>query len=138
MYNCLLDGFPDNYKGYKINSDFRVGILLTLLSEDDSIDEEIKLLKSLDILYKDEIPPDIQVACDGLMWFLSCGKSEVFFEEPEELPDPNDKSIDFNVDHLDIWGAFWGRGIDLNKRTIKTDEFGKPVLNKKGEVVYER
>ena len=51
ILNVLLDGFPTEYKGYKINTDFRIGILITLLQEDESIDEDLKLLQALNLLY---------------------------------------------------------------------------------------
>ena len=56
MLNVLLDGFPEDYMGYPINTDFRVGILLTLLVEDNRYDDSLKMLKACDLLYKEKVP----------------------------------------------------------------------------------
>ncbi len=115
MFNVLLDSdFPVEYEGYKLNTDFRIGIMLTLLQDDETVPEDLKLLKAFDLLYKEKVPP-YDIALKGLLWFLSCGKSETHTEDEEKEQDITDKAIDFNVDSLDIWGAFWAKGIDLTK-----------------------
>lgn len=113
MFNCLLDGFPTKYRDYAINTDYRYGILLSLLLEDDTIDEDLKFLQAFNLLYKENVPADIKTAIEGVIWFVSCGKSEIFFEEDYFETHSSDRGIDFNVDHMDIWGAFWAKGIDL-------------------------
>lgn len=116
LLNVLLDGFPKEYLGYPINTDFRIGIMLSLLLEDDTIDdEELRLMHALTLLYKDKVPEDMGIAMSGLYWFLSCGKSEIYYDEDEDNDDSSDKSIDFNVDHLDIWAAFYKLGVDLEQ-----------------------
>lgn len=114
MFNVLLDAtFPESYEGYALNTDFRVGIALTLLQEDQTFPEDLKLVKAFDLLYKDKVPP-VETALKGLLWFLSLGKSEQHYEDEKEET-TTDKAIDFNIDSLDIWGAFWAKGIDLTK-----------------------
>ena len=129
MFNCLLDEFPDSYQGYPINTSFRVGIMLTLLLEDESVDDDIKPLIAFNLLYKDKVPSDKQIASEGLIWFLTCGKSELYFENEYVDESSPDKCIDFNVDHLDIWGAFWSKGIDLDGYELYKDDSG--VVHKK-------
>lgn len=124
LLNVLLDGFPKEYQGYPINTDFRIGIILSLLLEDDTIDdEELRLMHALTLLYKDKVPEDIGVAMSGLYWFLSCGKSEIYYDEDEDNDDSSDKSIDFNVDHLDIWAAFYKLGVDLEQTNMHWFKF---------------
>ncbi len=123
MLNVLLDGFPESYKGYPINTDFRVGILLTLLQEDETIDDELKGWQMLNLLYKDIVPEDSKVAVDGLIWFLSCGRSELYFEDDEDAEISQDKALDFTVDHLDIWAAFKSIGVDLEREPIHWFKF---------------
>lgn len=124
LLNVLLDGFPKEYQGYPINTDFRIGIILSLLLEDDTIDdEELRLMHALTLLYKDKVPEDIGVAMSGLYWFLSCGKSEIYYDEDEDNDDSTDKSIDFNVDHLDIWAAFYKLGVDLEQTNMHWFKF---------------
>lgn len=114
IINPLLDGkFPDSYKGYKLNTDFRVGIKLTLLAEDDSFEDSLKLLASFNLLYTDKVPTDINVAMSGLKWFLSLGKSDfIFVNEPVD-DEVTDKALDFNQDSMDIWAEFKKMGYDL-------------------------
>lgn len=126
--NVLLDGFPEDYMGYKINTDFRVGILLTKLSEDKRFDDDLKLIKSLDLLYKEKVPDDLSIAVSGLLWFLSCGKSEEYYLERDDVSD-NTKCIDFDFDSLDIWGAFWQRGIDLSVVNMHWFKFMSAISN---------
>lgn len=124
LLNVLLDGFPKEYQGYPINTDFRIGIILSLLLEDDTIDdEELRLIHALTLLYKDKVPEDIGIAVSGLYWFLSCGKSEIYYDEDEDNDDSSDKSIDFNVDHLDIWAAFYKLGVDLEHTNMHWFKF---------------
>ena len=124
LLNVLLDGFPKEYQGYPINTDFRIGIMLSLLLEDDTIDdEELRLMHALTLLYKDKVPEDINTAMSGLYWFLSCGKSEIYYDEDEDNDDSSDKSIDFNVDHLDIWAAFYKLGVDLEQSNMHWFKF---------------
>lgn len=124
LLNVLLDGFPKEYQGYPINTDFRIGIMLSLLLEDDTIDdEELRLAHALTLLYKDKVPDDINIAMSGLYWFLSCGRSEIYYDEDEDNDDSTDKSIDFNVDHLDIWAAFYKLGVDLEQTNMHWFKF---------------
>ena len=104
MYNCLLEQFPTEYRGSAINTSFRVGIALTLLTEDTRFPEDLKLLKAFDLLYKDKVP-DFETAFNGMMWFLSCGRSEIYYLE-DELNETNEKYLDFQFDAFDIYGAF--------------------------------
>lgn len=113
MFNCLLDNFPTEYKGYGINTDFRVGVTLSLLVDDDRFQEELKLLKAFDLLYKDKVP-EFEIAFSGLMWFLSCGKSEEYYLE-DSLEEDKERYLDFQFDSRDIYGAFLVSGVDLHK-----------------------
>lgn len=129
VWNCLVDGFPDNYKGYKINTDFRVGVLISLLFDDEEVQDDIKILKAFDLLYKDEVPePD--VAYDGVMWFLSCGSSELVYDDTTGLSSKvTERLIDYNYDALDIWGGFWSKGVDLEKTKMHWFKFVTALQN---------
>lgn len=78
--NILIDLVPtivniDN-KEYEINSDFRTSILFELLMQDESIEEEDKILMSLQLYYP-IIPTDINLAIEKMLWFYRCGKEIV-------------------------------------------------------------
>lgn len=130
MYNCLLEQFPTEYRGSAINTSFRVGIALTLLTEDTRFPEDLKLLKAFDLLYKDKVP-DFETAFNGMMWFLSCGRSEIYYLE-DELQDTNEKYIDFQFDSFDIYGAFLVSGVDLHKSNMHWFKF-MAFLNNLGD-----
>ena len=53
-FNPLLDKFPTEYKGIKLNTDFRVGILLSLLFNSGKFTDEEKKLQALSLLYGDD------------------------------------------------------------------------------------
>ena len=94
MFNCILDGFPEDYMGYPIRSDFRIGIKLTLLTEDNTIDDFIKQKFALTLLYKEPNKiKDIGVALDGLVWFLTCGNSEIYYDDDYTYDFTNFKSM---------------------------------------------
>jgi len=130
MYNCLLEQFPTEYRGSAINTSFRVGIALTLLTEDTRFPEDLKLLKAFDLLYKDEVP-DFETAFNGMMWFLSCGRSEVYYLE-DELQEKAEKYLDFQYDAFDIYGAFLVSGVDLHKSNMHWFKF-MAFLNNLGD-----
>lgn len=52
-FNPLLDKFPTEYNGIKLNTDFRVGILLSLLFNSGKFTDEEKKLQALSLLYGD-------------------------------------------------------------------------------------
>ncbi len=130
MFNCILDGFPEDYMGYPIRSDFRIGIKLTLLTEDDTIDDFIKQKFALTLLYKEPNKiEDIGVALDGLVWFLTCGNSEIYYDDDYKDTKPTEQCINFNQDSMDIWGAFWAKGIDLTTCSMHWFKFMSALGN---------
>ena len=46
-FNPLLDSFPTEYMGYPMNTDFRVGILLTKLFNSGKFTDEEKKIQAL-------------------------------------------------------------------------------------------
>ena len=57
-FSPLLFSFPSTYKGYKLNTDFRVGILIRNLILDEDIDEEQKIRDIIELLFVDDYPRD--------------------------------------------------------------------------------
>lgn len=116
MYNVLIDGFPSAYtvgdKEYKIRSSYKIGVLLSELMADPDIDEDIKMYIAIDTLYIDK-PEDIMTALNGVKWFLSCGKSEIYIQG-EDKDEQTDEVIDYTFDQLDIWAAFRVHNITLD------------------------
>ncbi|GAA0107380.1 bacteriophage Gp15 family protein [Clostridium tertium] len=77
--NILVDLLPTtieiNNKEYEINSDFRYSILFQLLIQDNNLSDKDKMLKGLNLYYK-EIPPEEHwpEAIEKMLWFYKCGK----------------------------------------------------------------
>lgn len=128
LSNVLLDGFPNDYKGFKINTDYRVGILISLLFDDDEIEDDLKIMQAIELLYIDK-PADFETAQNGVLWFISCGKSELCYADGYVDERPTEKCLDFTQDALDIWGAFWSKGIDLNEVNMHWFKFMSAIGN---------
>lgn len=73
MYNILLDRLPTDYEGYLIRTSFRIGIQICLCLQDEELTENERLGIALGLLYGNGIPDDINVAIEGLSWFIACG-----------------------------------------------------------------
>lgn len=77
MANILLDILPETVDidgiEYRINSDFRISILFELLMQDDEPGKRQKLVQGLQLYYP-EIPHNVTMAVDKMIWFYRCGK----------------------------------------------------------------
>ena len=141
-FNPLLDKFPTEYNGIKLNTDFRVGILLSLLFNSGKFSDEDKKLQALSLLYGDNFESsgvDILELWNGVIWFMSVGynkctnaidsSSEDKSDEEDELKDKDgnnlifdtdikkdDDIIDFEFDASRIYTAFLRTyGVDLTE-----------------------
>ena len=77
MANIILDVLPETVEidgaEYRINSDFRMSILFELLMQDDEVGKRQKLVQGLQLYYP-EIPHNVTMAVDKMIWFYRCGK----------------------------------------------------------------
>lgn len=96
-FNPLLDSFPTEYMGYPMNTDFRVGILLTKLFSSGKFTDEEKKIQALKIAYND-IPDDILLAWKGIEWFLSVGNNKCSNTVEETKDKDTDDDEDTMVD----------------------------------------
>lgn len=113
--NILIDILPTtvNIEGedYKINSDFRTSILFELLMQDNSINEEEKIIQALELYYP-KLPKDINKAIEGILWFYRCGKDEVENKNKGTGKSTQVYSYDYDDDY--IYSAFLDQyGVDL-------------------------
>lgn len=102
-FNPLLDSFPTEYMGYQINTDFRVGILLTKLFNSGKFTDEEKKIQALKIAYND-VPDDILIAWQGIEWFMSLGNNKCSNDVDntiDKISDDNENDVvDSNGDKL--------------------------------------
>lgn len=116
--NLLIDLVPTTVdvgnKEYKINSDFRYGILFQLLMQDNELSDKDKYIKSIELYYP-EVPPKEHrdEAIEKIMWFYRCGK-----DISKSKGNGKGKSVtqiySFEYDDDYIYAAFMDQyGIDL-------------------------
>lgn len=89
---------------YSINSDFRTSILFEELMQSGEISQEDKGYMALE-LYYEEIPENISLAVEKMLWFYKCGKEEK--EVKSGVGSNNQKQIySFEYDDCYIYSAF--------------------------------
>ena len=134
MYNMLTEKLPTKYKGYHINTDFKCGIKISLALDDWQLGDEERVLTALSLLYGEGIPDDMNIALDGLRWFLTCGKEadKASYSDIDDVDNAkesvnvkgDDISFDFEVDASNIYAAFLKNyNIDLTKTNMHWFQF---------------
>lgn len=114
MLNIILDGFPDEYEGYLIRTDFRIGMQISEALNDVDLAEPEKIMTALRLLYGNGIPSDTELAESGLRWFMSGGNVD-----EERVPDGKPPTFDFEQDNRLLYSAFRARyGIDLTRERM--------------------
>jgi hypothetical protein len=116
--NILQDGYPTDYKGYLIRCSFLNAMqIIDCLNDDDFTDAE-KQGQALNLLYGNGVPEDLEVAFDGLSWFLNCGM-EVKGESNNTV-----QQYDFKIDGGRIASAFKRfYNIDITKEDMHWFDF---------------
>lgn len=107
MYNAMLDRLPEDYKGWLIRTDYRIGVQIQLCLSDPELSDNEKTATALYLLYGNGAP-DFQTAIDGLSWFMSCGNPT-----PADSSDSEPPIYSFEADA--------GRIISAFKRVFKKD-----------------
>lgn len=115
MFNVMLDKLPEKYKGYPINSDFRIGIQMFQIMNDSELSEMEQMYKACELLFDvddaDQFP-DMKTMQDGIQWFLSGW----YTDNPVNDEKKDRKDMDYDVDQWRIFSAFLTQfGINLNE-----------------------
>lgn len=110
MLNTLFDGYPEEYEGYLIRTDFRIGLQIMQCLSDEDFTVEEKYAQAVYLLFGNGAPNDWNKALQGVKWFINGGRECVVNEESVE------PILDFEVDNRRIRTAFLRYyGIDLSK-----------------------
>lgn len=118
MENILLDPLPQEYEGYLIRTDFRIGIQLSLCGSDPELDDWEKVATMVDLLFGRGMP-DFETAMNGVRWFLSCGKEKDTDEGGSDEP-----FFSFDYDDVYLYSAFRKvYGLDLTTEKIHWFKF---------------
>lgn len=113
MQNIILDGFPEEFGGYLIRTDFRIGIQISEALNDVDLAEPEKMITALRLLFGSGIPSDRKLAESGLRWFMSGGNTD----DGSAYASP--PTFDFEQDNRLLYSAFKARfGIDLARERI--------------------
>ena len=125
--NILLDSLPRDVSigglNIPINSDFRTGILFSLLMEDSEVIDSEKIFLAID-LYFEDLPKDLDMKeiIDVIIWFYRCDKpvkNDIISDEENEDNTGDSASIsnpilsyEYDADY--IYSAFLSQyNIDL-------------------------
>lgn len=122
MSNVLYQPLPDEYQGVKVNTDFQIGIQVSLCLEDMELTEDERMRCALYLLFGNddgtvrELPEDIE-GC--FTWFLSGWNHDNKAEDNDKR-----KVMDFFVDQGRIYADFIQiYGINLNRASMHWWEF---------------
>ncbi len=114
MFNVMLDRLPTEYKGYPINSDFRIGVQMFQALSDNGLTDMEKISISCALLFDVENAaeyPDMATMQEGVQWFLSGW----YTDNPIKSKEEQKKDVDYDVDQWRIFSAFLTQfGINLN------------------------
>lgn len=139
MYNFLLDSLPEDYEGYLLRTDYRVGIQISQALEDEELSSQERLAVAFSLLYGEGMPP-IETAYQGLQWFLNGGNLPEQGEgEEQENSGEEDLGIrffSFDYDAARLYSGFRRvYGIDLDKTPMHWFRF-LALLGDLGECAF--
>lgn len=109
MLNVMLDPLPEEWQGYPINADYRIGIQISQCLADPELSEREKVATALGLLFPENRPWGTQAA-EALEWFLNGWNHDRHGKSAGQA-----KAMDFDVDQWRIHAAFLSQyRIDLS------------------------
>lgn len=118
MFNLMLDRLPEDYNGWLIRTDYRIGVQIQLCISDPDLSDPEKTAIALHLLYGNGIP-DMQTAMQGLSWFMGCGSPQDGAQEDSEPPV---YSFEYDAARL-VSGFKRVFGVDLSRARLHWFEF---------------
>lgn len=119
MYNAMLDRLPEDYEGWLIRTDYRIGVQIQLCISDPELNDSEKTWTALRLLYGNGMP-DFRTALDGLAWFLSCGNPSD--EKDDGAGEPPLYSFEIDAGRI-VSGFRKVFGIDISRERLHWFEF---------------
>lgn len=114
----MLDRLPEDYNGWLIRTDYRIGVQIQLCLSDPELSDSEKTGTALFLLYGNGVP-DFQTAMEGLSWFMSGGNPIELDSEENDAP-----AYSFDFDSGRIVSAFRKTfGIDISRGRLHWFEF---------------
>lgn len=115
MFNVMLDRLPTEYKGYPINSDFRIGVQMFQALNDSELSDMEQVYKACELLFDvdgAEGFPSMETMQEGIQWFLSGW----YTDNPIKSSREEKKDMDYDIDQWRIFSAFLTQfGVNLNE-----------------------
>lgn len=103
MYNVLIQGLPEEYEGFTVNTDFETGILIMQTMEDTELSEFEQQYKAIELLFDGlEAPEDFETAMAAVQWFLT-GWNQDHHSSDEEN---SEVVMNMDADQWRIYSAF--------------------------------
>lgn len=129
--NILIDRLPTSVEidgaTYQVNWCCRTFIQFEMIMQSDICDKE-KLVKGLELFYRNSIPINIEQAIDKLVWFYRCGETEQKSVSNAE----STQTYSFEHDSAYIYSTFKDQyGVDLVEDTIHWWKFRSMFLSLK-------
>lgn len=118
MYNAMLDKLPEDYNGWLIRTDYRIGVQIQLCISDPELSDSEKTITALHLLYGNGIP-DFKTAISGLGWFMSCGEEPVVDSDSGKREQAAPEIYSFEYDAGRIVSAFRKVfGMDISRERL--------------------
>lgn len=140
MFNVMLDPLPEEYKGFRIDPDFQIGIQMFQALGDEELTEQERMLEAISLLFPaededgNELPyPDFKTAAEGVLWFLYD-----WYQDNTPKEKDTAKVTDYDIDQWRIYAAFRAQyKINLNTDKLHFWEF-MGLLRNLEECAYTR
>ena len=90
MFDILLDHLPEDYNGFLIRPDYRIGIQIALCLQDEDLSENDRVFTAISLLFGRSLPP-LETAVEGFLKSLE--KLQKTGPVPDELVDEAERTL---------------------------------------------
>lgn len=130
MNNVMLDNLPTEWNGYKVNTDFRIGMQIYTLQYDKEINKYEKTNAILYLMFSDEygdlrVHPQYNELNECISWYLNG-----WYHDNTGSSKNTNRFIDYDVDQWRIYADFLQiYGIDLSVADMHWWKFNGLIWN---------